>query len=207
MKKIPDATESDALHAELSAALSDLAKSVEFAIKRRALRTKITTTMVDAKKVSDAAAELRAAAHVDDVVRQDPAGILCQAPAMPEQAQERFIPATLVPDAATTAADPNDTWVRSALDSGSVDEHQHEKNSIAASAALEHSTQGQGPVQDISKSVTSFPDRASSRANVQDSWVRWPVHNAGKRRSRKRAKAITSILEVYDQLGAVTPKR
>jgi len=190
MKKIGDTAESNALHAELCAALSDLAKSVEFAIKRRALRGEIETTLIDTKKVSEAAAELLAAAHATEIVPQNPVGVASETSPMPEVAQEILMRTTIVPDAEATGTDAKDTWVRSALESDVANGHQRTKNAIATSTAPRPS-----------------PDRTSSRANIQDSWVRSPGESGAetKRRSGKLAKA--NILEVYERLGAYTPKR
>ena len=52
----------DAIHHELCAAIAELAKSVDVAVKRMAIREKFTAAMTDAKKTEQAAAALRAAA-------------------------------------------------------------------------------------------------------------------------------------------------
>ena len=52
----------DALHLELCASIADLAKSVDVAVTRIALRSKCTAAIADAAKVERAAEALRAAA-------------------------------------------------------------------------------------------------------------------------------------------------
>jgi len=52
----------DAIHHELCAAIADLAKSVDVAVRRMAIRAKFTAAMTDAQKTERAAAALRAAA-------------------------------------------------------------------------------------------------------------------------------------------------
>jgi hypothetical protein len=52
----------DAFHRELCAAIADLAKSVDVAVTRMALRAKCTAAIADAAKVERAAEALRAAA-------------------------------------------------------------------------------------------------------------------------------------------------
>jgi hypothetical protein len=59
----------EAINVELGIALSDLAQSVDLAIKRMALRTELSATIADAGKVLDAATTLRgAAAEIHDRV-------------------------------------------------------------------------------------------------------------------------------------------
>jgi hypothetical protein len=52
----------DAIHHELCAAIAELAKSVDIAVKRMAIRAKFTAAMTDAQKTERAAAALRAVA-------------------------------------------------------------------------------------------------------------------------------------------------
>ena len=52
----------DAIHHELRAAIAELARSVDIAAKRMAIRAKFTAAMADAKKTEQAAAALRAVA-------------------------------------------------------------------------------------------------------------------------------------------------
>jgi len=133
MAKIKDATETNALHDELCCAISDLAKSVEFAVKCKALRDEITTTMTGATKVANAAAELRAAANSTESSRQNPASLKSQVPTTQTEAQNTWTRATLVPDAATTEADVKDTFTRAALNRDVVDEREPAKHTIATS--------------------------------------------------------------------------
>jgi hypothetical protein len=102
MGKIQGNTESNALHAELCSAISDLAKSVEFAVKRRALHAEITTTMTGATKVANAAAELRAAARSTDLSWRKIASVIPQAPTQGE-VQDVWSSFTVVSDVATEA--------------------------------------------------------------------------------------------------------
>jgi len=60
--KSKNTTASDTLHTELCAAIADLAKSVEIAAARMALRAKITATIADAANAECAAETLRAVA-------------------------------------------------------------------------------------------------------------------------------------------------
>lgn len=62
MGKRAEDTVLEAINVELGIALSDLAQSVDLAIKRMALRTELSATIVDAEKVLDVATELRDAA-------------------------------------------------------------------------------------------------------------------------------------------------
>ena len=133
MPKIKDATEANALHDELCCAISDLAKSVEFAVKRKALRDEIATTMTGATKVAKAAAELRAAANLTESSGQNPASLKFQAPTTQTEAQNTWTRATLVPNAATTDADVKDTFTRAALNPDVVDEREPGKHGIATS--------------------------------------------------------------------------
>jgi hypothetical protein len=57
---------SDALHHELCAAIAELAKSVDVAAKRMALRAKFTSAIIDARKAERVAEALRAAAVQND---------------------------------------------------------------------------------------------------------------------------------------------
>jgi hypothetical protein len=131
MGKIQGKTQSEALHVGLCSAISDLAQSVEFAVKRKALRAEIATTLTGATKVANAAAELRAAAYSTDS-RQNPASLISQAPTTQGQAQDTWTRTTLVPDVETTAAEVQDTWTRAASDCDVVGE-QPEKRTIATS--------------------------------------------------------------------------
>lgn len=70
--KSRNTTASDALHTELCAAIAELAKSVEIAAARMALRAKITATIADAGKAECAAETLRAvAAHSTQMAEQE----------------------------------------------------------------------------------------------------------------------------------------
>src|SRR5690242_14718582 len=62
MEEISEAVTSDGLHRELCAAIADLAKSVDVAVTRMALRAKCTEAIAGAAEVERAAEALRAAA-------------------------------------------------------------------------------------------------------------------------------------------------
>ena len=62
MGKITNAYIPDVLHIELCSAISDLAKSVDVAVKRIALRSKCSTAIADAEKTESFAEALRTAA-------------------------------------------------------------------------------------------------------------------------------------------------
>lgn len=61
----------DALHAELCAAITDLANSVEVAVTRMALRIECTTTIADAGTTERLAELLRTTATVDSSENED----------------------------------------------------------------------------------------------------------------------------------------
>ena len=62
MGKIAETANSEALHVELCTAIADLAKSVDFAVKRMALRAEFNAAIVDANKAELAAQSLQIAA-------------------------------------------------------------------------------------------------------------------------------------------------
>lgn len=62
MGKIAETENAEALHIELCTAIADLAKSVEFAVKRMALRAEFNAAIVDADKAEHAAQVLQIAA-------------------------------------------------------------------------------------------------------------------------------------------------
>ena len=62
MRQISDEATTDTLHTELCAAIADLAKSVEVAVTRMALRARCTTAIADAATAEHAAELLRVAA-------------------------------------------------------------------------------------------------------------------------------------------------
>ena len=59
----------DAIYAELSAIISDLAKSADGAVKRMTLRAELTATIADTAKATQAAEALRAAASPTDLTK------------------------------------------------------------------------------------------------------------------------------------------
>ncbi len=63
MRQISNEAVTDTLHAELCAAIADLAKSVEVAVTRMALRARCTTAIADAATAEHAAELLRVAAE------------------------------------------------------------------------------------------------------------------------------------------------
>jgi hypothetical protein len=62
MGKAPEQTHFDIIHGQLSAALTQLAKSVDHTLKAISLRTELAATIMHANKAEDAAAALRRAA-------------------------------------------------------------------------------------------------------------------------------------------------
>lgn len=62
MGELANVSAPEALHAELCAAIADLAKSVDIAVSQIALRAKFTVVIADAAKAERAAEALRAAA-------------------------------------------------------------------------------------------------------------------------------------------------
>jgi hypothetical protein len=59
MGKHEESSVLETVHVELRSALSELAKSVDLAVKRMALRTELSTTIVEAERALDAADALR----------------------------------------------------------------------------------------------------------------------------------------------------
>jgi hypothetical protein len=102
MRQIPGVDTPNALHSELCAAISDLAKSVDVAVKRITLRAKTNATIAAAKEAELLAETLRTMATQS-----------CE----PAQVQP-----SLVPVPPTEPVRKHDTWTRDAPVSKPVDE-------------------------------------------------------------------------------------
>ena len=192
----------DALHAELCSALSDLAKSVEVAVKRKALRDEIATTITDASEVANAAAKLRAAAYWTENSKSDHANVTSHASTMQGETQDSWARTTIVPDVGATKAE--ETWTRAALDSDVVTEHKPAKPVVASSVSQALKTQGEGP--DTWARLTLVTDATANR--VQDTWTRVEVdRDVVDGQPLGKQAVTTSILELYNLFGASTAKR